>query len=149
MRVASATATEQIAWSDGFSIGIAEVDKQHRTMLALLDAVRGLVVAQRQHDQQDRLGAVLDQLNEYASYHFLAEETLLRQHLASHPATAAHIQAHRAYWTTITGYQRKLRYGDPDLCQELYCFLRQWWIGHILSADQEMGAALRLLRAAG
>ncbi len=145
MHYASEAATEQIIWSDGFATGIEEVDKQHRTMLALVDEVRGLVADQRHQDQQERLAAVLDQLNEYASYHFLAEENLLRQHLPQHPGTAAHIQAHRAYWIAITGYQRQLRYGDPELCDALYSFLRQWWIGHILTIDQEMGAALRAL----
>ena len=145
LRIASEMATEQLEWSEGFATGIAEVDRQHRTLLALLDEVRALAAAQRHHDQHDRLGAVLDQLNEYASTHFVTEEDLLRQHLAKDPATAVHIQAHRSYWTAITGYQRKLRYGDPDICEDLYCFLRQWWVGHILTTDQAMGAALTQL----
>ena len=30
----------------------------------------------------------------------------------------------------------------PKPCGELYDFLRQWWIGHILTVDHEMGAAM-------
>jgi len=145
MHVASEAATEQIVWSEGFATGIAAVDQQHRTMLELLNKVRVLVADQRHHDQQQHLGALLDLLNELASAHFRAEEALLRQHLSKQPGTAAHIQAHRSYWSAITGYQRQLRYGDPELYEELYRFLRQWWIGHILTAYQEMGAALRAL----
>ena len=148
MHFASEAATEQIVWSEGFKLGIVELDEQHRILLGLLESVRRLVAEQEHEDHQEDLGAVLDQLNEYASYHFLAEETLLRRHLAGHPGTGPHIQAHRNYWSTITGYQRQLRYGDPDLCHGLYRFLRQWWVGHILTIDQEMGAALRALGVA-
>lgn len=148
MHIAYEATAEQIVWSEGFATGIAEVDKQHRTLLTLLDEVRGLVTDQRHQDQQQRLGAVLDQLNKYASYHFLAEETLLRQHLPKHPGTAAHIHAHRSYSSTIAGYQRQLQNGDPNVCNEAYRFLSQWWIGHILTIDQEMGAAMRTLGVA-
>ena len=149
MRVASAEVTDQLVWSEGYATGIAEVDRQHRTLLALLDEVRLLAAAQRHHDQQERLAALLDQLNEYASNHFLVEEDLLRRHLPKHPGTAVHIQAHRSYWAAITGYQRQLRYGDPAVCDALFGFLRQWWVGHILTTDQEMGAALRAIGATG
>ena len=145
MHIASEAATEQIVWSDGFATGIPQVDAQHRFLLELLDQVRRLVVNQRYQDQQQHLTVILDQLNEYASYHFLAEETLMRQHLPTHSGTATHIQAHRCYWTTISSYQRQLRYGDPNLGDDLYAFLRQWWLGHILTTDQEMGIALRAL----
>jgi len=125
MHITYVASTEQIVWSEGFAIGIAEVDQQHRALLTLLDEVRGLVADRRHPDQQQRLAGVLDQLNEYAGYHFLTEETLLRQHLPKHPGTAAHIQAHRSYSSAIAGYQHQLHNGDPNICNESYRFLSQ------------------------
>lgn len=138
----SEAAREQLMWSDGFATGIEAVDTQHRWLLSLLDEVRSLVARREQPDRR-QLDSVLEQLNDYAAQHFLTEETLLRDKLPNHPGTAAHIRAHRSYWTTVAALQRRLRYGDAHIGAELYAFLRQWWIGHILTVDQEMGDALR------
>ena len=141
--IVSEAATEQIIWSEGFSTGIAEVDDQHRVLLKLIDEVRVLVANQRHQDPHLRLGPILDQLNEYATSHFLTEETLLRQYLAEDAGTDAHIQSHRNYLSTIAGHQKQMRHGQAQVCSDLYRFLRQWWIGHILTTDQEMRTALR------
>jgi len=144
----SEAATEQIMWSEGFATGIAEVDNQHRIVVSLLDTLRRVVVDQRHHDQKDRLSLVLDQFNECASKLFLAEEKLMREHLPNHPSTTGHIQSHLSYRRTVASYASQLRHGGNDLCEKLYDFLREWWMGHILTTDQEMGAALRALEAA-
>lgn len=147
LHTVSEAARERLMWSDGFATGIVAVDAQHRRLLTLLDQVRGLVADRHRPDHRAQLEQVVEALNDYAAQHFLTEETLLRQHLATHPGTSAHIRAHRSYWTQVAGFKRQLRYGESGVEDALYAFLRQWWIGHILTVDQEMGTALRPLLA--
>lgn len=145
MQIVAEAAGEQLVWSEGFATGVDEVDRQLRQLLVLVDQVRELVAEQQPEEQQARLGQMLDQLNEQATCHFVTEEELLRGTLRDHPGSNTHIRAHRSYWSTVAGLQRRLRYNDDDVSTELYAFLRQWWIGHILTADQQMGSALRTL----
>lgn len=58
------------------------------------------------------------------------------------------MQAHRFYLSTIADHQRQLRNGDSTFRNELYRFLHQWWIGHMLTIDEGMGTALRALALA-
>ena len=89
-----------ISWNDYFVTGIDIIDEQHRWLIDLINEAATILVQPyaTNHEAADRL---LDQLTEYAVFHFQTEARLMtdlgvdkrhtEHHLASHADFAAHV----------------------------------------------------------
>ena len=134
-----------ISWNDYFVTGIDIIDEQHRWLIDLINEAATVLVQPyaTNHEAADRL---LDQLTEYAVFHFQTEARLMadlgvdkrhtEHHLASHADFAAHVGEMR---------ERYERTGDVS-GGELLTFLANWLIFHILSDDQVLGRQLVAIR---
>jgi len=88
---------------------------------------------------------LLEELNEYAVYHFLSEEKMMREHLPADEEIARHIAAHRSYWKIMADFKKRHQQGDTNVGQELLEYVNRWWLNHILETDKKMGAELNRL----
>ncbi|HNJ76833.1 MAG TPA: bacteriohemerythrin [Azospira sp.] len=134
-----------ITWNDYFVTGIDIIDEQHRWLIGLINEAAPVLVQPYavSHETADRL---LDQLTEYAVFHFQTEARLMADngidkrhsdhHLASHADFAAHVGEMR---------ERYERTGDIS-GGELLTFLANWLVFHILSDDQVLGSQLVAIR---
>lgn len=131
-----------IAWRPEYSVGIDDIDDQHKHLLQLLATV-GRAAA----DGGDarKLSGVIDALHEYAAYHFASEEHLM--HAAALPPAhmQQHVAQHRQYWREVSALHQRLQAGDHAVAPALNDFLQRWWLDHICGTDRELG---RLLFAA-
>jgi len=132
----------QIIWSDTYSVGIKEIDTQHQVLLDILNKLT--------HHSYDTLGEQkkldllwdkLEELNQYAVFHFTIEEALLHEHLSDDKATTIHISQHRQYWVSINHFKKLAREDSMNIVA-LVEFMNSWWIEHILNTDSVMGEKL-------
>jgi hemerythrin-like metal-binding protein len=104
--VAGATADagqflEKVVWNDTFSVGVAEMDAQHRKLLILINqlvdchAARDGMTSEKFHD-------VLSGMFDYAQVHFKAEEDYLQR--IGYPQLSAHEKEHVAFVEKMTTY---------------------------------------------
>lgn len=133
----------EIVWNARYATGVADVDEQHRALLAILNQLNA--AAARDLSAKKTHGLLWEkfaELNEYAAYHFLTEEKLMREHMPTATLTARHIAAHRNYWVTVGAFKDRARQDEAQVIGELGAFLNSWWIEHILGTDIEMGREL-------
>ena len=64
-----------IEWSNELSVGIEEIDAQHKVLVDLLNQTHGAI--QQRHIAQVT-NDIIDQLSEYTRVHFAVEESLMR-----------------------------------------------------------------------
>ncbi|MCX7176752.1 MAG: bacteriohemerythrin [Proteobacteria bacterium] len=134
---------EPILWRNEYSVGVADIDAQHQRLLELLNKVNamnpeGLAPMARTGEVMK----LLESFNEYAAYHFLSEEALMREHIEANEDTVKHIVAHRSYWSIISTFKKRFQEGDEKVNGELVEYLNRWWINHILETDQQLGREL-------
>jgi len=132
----------QIVWSEAYSVGVMEIDTQHKVLLDILNGLN-----RDSHDilsEQKTLNLLwdkLEELNKYAAFHFTTEEGLLQEHLSDDTATTIHISQHRQYWVSINHF-KKLARDDEMNIMALVEFMNSWWVEHILKTDSMMGKKL-------
>ena len=122
---------ELLEWTDALSIGIEEIDEQHRELVRLLNQLHSAIM--------EKHGAlvcieILDRLVEYTRVHFTVEESLMR--LLGYPDYAPHRQEHEKLIDQIVTLQQKLKSGEVNVTFELLHFLRNWLTHHILETDR-------------
>ncbi len=138
-------ASGSIQWSERYTVGVAEIDRQHRILLAILNEINWAAASDLTQQQiKGLLWIKFDNLNAYSTRHFTFEESLMKSHLAEHPACDTHLAQHQSYWASIGAFQKRYRDTDDKVLPDLIDFLNTWWIDHIQGTDKELGAALNL-----
>jgi hemerythrin len=126
-------------WTPALSIGVPEVDDQHRELFRRAER---LIRAVRVGDRAE-IGSLLEYLGEYVDQHFSAEEELMRR--AGYPETGAHHAAHERFRAELA--ERSLRCeregATAALALSLHNWLSDWLRSHVGGADLALGAFLR------
>lgn len=123
-------------WEDRYAVGVAQIDEHHRHLVDLLNKAYHDFVHHASHREN---AVILDELIDYATYHFTAEEQRMQDN--NYPQMAAHKQEHEEFI-------RRVKEMHADLQQrkvfflEILQFLKGWLANHILRTDVELGRFL-------
>lgn len=126
-----------IIWTDKLSIGVAEIDNQHRRLVALINELHDAIAVGR---DRETLAKVLDELMDYTFYHFDTEERLMRDH--RYMERGLHENQHRELTKTAAELQAAVKTGNANLTWTTLHFLKDWLNHHILGADLNLGRFL-------
>jgi len=123
-------------WSPECSVGIPELDAQHRHLIELLG---GLVKRTNSGESGGFAHTALEEMNRYAERHLQREELLLR--VRGYPGYAEHKAEHDAYRKKLASLQEQSDRRDIGI--RIVNFLSEWWRFHILTSDQQYARFFR------
>ena len=123
-----------VEWSDSFLIGVEPFDEHHKHLVELLNRSYNEFVLGA---PAEKAGAILDELFDYACYHFVAEEFWMSK--SSYPKTKQHIEEHNYFTLRLQQISRDYRQGNTAISLEIMTFLKEWLINHILKSDADYG----------
>lgn len=123
-----------LVWNDTFQLGINEIDTHHRHLVGLLNKSYDLY---KYGSTDNTLASVIQELIDYANYHFDAEEYWMHKH--SYPVLAEHKAQHESFTNKITTIHNDFLEGRVSLSTELFRFLANWVRSHILESDIQYG----------
>jgi hemerythrin len=113
---------------------VQEFDKHHQHLVGLLN---------KSFDEFERnappkeLESIINELVDYAAYHFAAEEQWMAQN--AYPKLAEHAQMHDSFSSEVLAFQEDFIAGKVSLNLDLFSFLVDWLVGHILETDADYG----------
>ncbi len=126
-----------VTWQDEFSIGLPEIDEQHKALFGMINRLWGATVSQA---SQEEMLDILKGLERYTLSHFTAEETFMR--IYRFPGFEEHRKAHKIFVDRLARERLKVVAGS-HLSLDLLRFLKDWLINHILVLDKEYATAYR------
>lgn len=124
-----------ITWKDEYALGISEIDTQHQK---IVDIINRLFAMFSEHKLKDEIGLknILQELTEYANYHFATEEKYFS--LFNYPGSASHIEMHNNYRAKIEDFKAQYETDKTEaVFFNLTNFLQDWWVWHINNLDRE------------
>lgn len=117
-------------WDPSFELGIHEFDEHHKQLVHLLNLSYDSFCFEAEHNE---LGAVLDELVDYATYHFAAEEHWMEA--CNYPGKSQHFEEHGRFSGRIVEIRNDFHIRKAHLNLEVMQFLKNWLIDHILKTD--------------
>ena len=130
-------------WSARYDTGLAEVDDQHRRLVDIINHVDRLL---RAESPISVLEPVLDELTEYARYHFDTEERLMDS-LRCEPAhVQRHKLAHEGFVKQVALMRGQASVNPTEFIPTLLRFLSSWLVHHILTIDQAFARQVFAIR---
>lgn len=130
-----------VEWNDSFLVGVEPFDGHHKHLVDLLNrSYTELVHAA----PLESCGELLEELSDYVSYHFVAEELWMMEN--SYPRYEKHIAEHNNYIKQLQEFQQDYRQGRAETSLEVFTFLRRWLVEHILTSDADYGRFISTLK---
>ncbi len=126
-----------INWNTNYSVGIREIDDQHKKLISLINE---LYEAMRRGEGKAALGQVLGQMLDYTVYHFNSEERLFREY--GYPDHEEHKQMHDYLSDNVRQLKAEYEAGSPAITRDAMLFLSNWLNVHILEVDKRYGPYL-------
>lgn len=124
-----------LTWSNQLELGAADVDKQHRHLVEILNQLDEAVALGYEPQKVLKL---VDELIDYTHYHFEDEERFMLEGGYDSQRFAEHKNQHQAFVQTVN-QQREHASQNPDsVSNDLVDFLVQWLMEHILFSDKQM-----------
>jgi hemerythrin-like metal-binding protein len=123
--------------SGGYTIFIAEIDAEHRTLFRLADEL-ATALGSRAHEVRSEL---LESLVSHIQDHFAHEERLMRA--SRYDALAWHKGQHDGARRQVKRFVKRIEEGDRKAGAEMLEYLAGWLQSHIPVTDRMMAAYLR------
>lgn len=129
---------EILKWRESYETGVEEMDEQHKRLIQLVNKMYGII---RDKKGFESLGVILNEMTDYAEQHFRDEEALLDK--CGSPDLESQKKSHREYSARVNELLAVAKDDKHSAAQDLYTFLRHWWIDHIVGEDKKYGLFLR------
>jgi hemerythrin len=126
-----------ITWGPKWSVGVQQIDDQHKKLVELVNKLNDAMVAGH---GRDAIGPTLNELVKYTLYHFATEERLMKAHGYEH--SAEHQAEHAKLLHDVGDFKVRFDAGNSMLSISLLRFLRDWLSGHIAGSDMKLAKCL-------
>ena len=120
-----------VEWSDELSVGIEEIDNQHKVLVDLVNEMNEAIQHRRGNEV---VREILSRLADYTRIHFAVEESLMR--ILGYAGYEAHKVQHEELLGHVLELQDKVHSGRAAIGFELMHFLKFWLTKHIMESDK-------------
>ena len=132
-------------WNDNFNTGLPHIDEQHRRLVQLLNLLASHVAF---NADIPALNVILDEVADYAVYHFQTEEAVWHTYFPGDLLETRHKQLHDSFVQTVL----TLKGGPSDksvntALEELLAFLTRWLASHILESDRYLAMVVLAMQS--
>ena len=121
-----------VEWSDELSVGIEEIDDQHKELVALVNEMHRAI---HERHGSEVVREILARLTDYTRIHFAVEESLMR--ILNYPGYEEHKALHEELLSHVVELNEKVATGKTAIGFELMHFLKVWLTKHIMESDKE------------
>jgi hemerythrin-like metal-binding protein len=124
-------------WSNAFSVGVKDIDNQHRQLVDILNRLGELA---QNHAGGADTQPVLNELLQYTVTHFGFEEGLMRQ--IGYAQYDSHLREHQDLIRQVQVLAQHEAGPNGPQVQELVILVRDWLTSHIMGTDRAFGLEL-------
>ena len=125
---------KNIRWDDSLSVGVEEIDEDHRRLVDLFNLLSEAVGAE---ESAEYIDALLVELISCTEWHFHHEERLMIRY--GYDGMEDHKDEHIDLIDNVRDLQRRFYESRQTLTTDNIEFLADWLTGHIVGVDMRMG----------
>jgi hemerythrin-like metal-binding protein len=127
-----------IEWDSSLELGIPQIDEHHQHLVDILNRSYRAVML---NDPRSELLVIMDELIDYATYHFSFEEQFMTRY--GYEGVDGHALIHNEFSAKLVDFHRRAKLGETLLKMDVCLFLKEWLINHIMETDREYVAHMQ------
>lgn len=123
-------------WKSIFSVNIKSIDSQHQELFRIGNLLYDIASIKDGIDRYDEIMMALENMRDYAIYHFTYEEGLMKEN--GYPDFNKHKRQHDAFIKKVsTVDEDEVDKSQGAATMDLVIFIANWIENHILKTDME------------
>jgi hemerythrin len=126
---------DNIKWSPDLSVGIGDIDVQHREFISILRKLAENI----NKNQKNEINNIIAFLERYADVHFNLEKIYMTVYV--YPDTEKHLTAHKEFKEEILKL-KKMAEEDKLYIDDINKKLKNYFFNHIKTIDMQMASFL-------
>ncbi|HHX23152.1 MAG: bacteriohemerythrin [Tepidanaerobacteraceae bacterium] len=128
-----------IKWKDEYKIGVDEIDQQHKKLFKIANEAYELLKNEFCIDKYDRIIEVLEELKDYAKFHFSFEEDYMLS--IKDKGYFSQKVAHDNFIEKVNSFDlNAIDENQDQYILEILDFIVDWISQHILGSDKKIGS---------
>jgi len=122
-----------VEWKDDYSVGVAEIDKQHQDLFNMVNKLESFINHKIGHGPE--VDALMGFLKAYTQSHFTYEEMCMRTRMC--PAKKKNEKAHEYFQNFFGEFMVEYQFqgSNLEMLERLHKILEEWLISHIMKID--------------
>lgn len=129
---------ELIKWTNEYSVGVEEIDNQHKGLIILINELFTLM---SEGKAKSKLNEIFDHLTNYTKIHFKTEEIMLYKF--AYKDLDSHKQEHKNFIEKLKDFKKEFETGKVTISIEILNFLKNWLINHICISDKNYSSYIK------
>ncbi|SLM32251.1 putative Bacteriohemerythrin [Desulfamplus magnetovallimortis] len=125
----------QIVWTEKFSVGYPEIDRQHKEWIKIFNTAYDKMMSNDMNTISELGINAIQEMLDYAEKHFAFEEAYMKE--IGYPQLAEHTQIHISFKVKLKKIHDDFQNGIRQLNSEIMKIVENWLVYHILSEDQK------------
>ncbi|HOQ16525.1 MAG TPA: bacteriohemerythrin [Defluviitaleaceae bacterium] len=126
-----------VKWSDDYLIGVPEIDEQHKRLFEIAGRAYKVMQDEYSIDKYDQIIEIIEELKDYAVYHFKSEEEYLTK--IQYKKFFSQKIAHDSFVEKINNIDyEKIDEEQDKYLIEIMDFIVNWIVNHIIKLDKEI-----------
>ena len=130
-----------LAWDGNLSVGIEELDRQHRAFVEVVRKLHDVLTEQGVVELRKAGEQALEGVQDYMREHFPAEEGFMER--IGFPGLEEHRRLHRDFALQFDEFHRQYREGLVVLNSEIMKWLQDWFLDHLATEDRKYASFYR------
>jgi hemerythrin len=123
-------------WKEQYSVGVSEIDKQHKRLFELGAQIYDLAKLNDGFDHFDEIVDIIQELRDYTRYHFQSEEELMDKY--QYPSARLHKLEHFSFIRKLNDLDLQEIDDDQNRAViKLLDFVIDWIVNHITKSDHQ------------
>ncbi len=132
-------------WDENFETGVDEIDQQHRKLVRITNDFGEIL--SRDEVGVEAIEKVFAELVSYTQYHFEEEEKLARLAGIDMRHVENHENEHQNFLQEVSLLHHQMTIAKIDVSKDLFEFLANWLVCHILGSDKSLARQLEAIAA--
>lgn len=121
-----------LQWDEKYSVGVMELDNQHKQLIAILSE---LYDAMQKQTANDLIGQIISKLVNYTKTHFATEERYMER--CFYPDLASQKREHAAFTEKVMKFKEDFDAGRTSMSVSVTSFVKDWLVNHISLSDKK------------
>ena len=123
---------EKVIWNESLSVGVEEIDRQHKQLLKMLNQLidlDGITVG------SETISDTLTKMTDYADYHFNSEEHYMQKY--AYPDYEIHRRQHIEFMRKTAEFSLATMAYEKTVPADMLTYLKNWLVEHIMQSDMQ------------
>lgn len=131
---------EIFPWNENLSIGIEQIDNEHKQLIILLNKLANALT----NDTYVEVEETFNELAHYASFHFESEEKIWQEYIPDKELLQKHHNTHGSFLPKVLELKEKNKHKNyNEIIEEILLFLIRWLAFHIVDEDKRFALVIK------